>query len=699
MANKTVSNLKEVTTVSNSDVLLVETSTETLKVTKGNLLKEVNEELNAKSDANHTHDEYVTESELNSKGLATEMFVTNKIAEAQLGNDGGNMDLSGYATTEYVDQEVGKTNAQLSEKANEIDLATERARIDNIIALPDGSTTGDAELIDIRVGNDGTIYKSAGEAVRSQYKNVKKIIDEIVTSKEIISKNVINLSNNSVESKGCTLNVVNEVITINGTATSITDFGLNMNFLEDGIYTFKYEVLGGSLDGALQFCYQSEAGFTVLERGSTVNISNMNRSKIRLLSGTNCANLKIHLWAWRGDTIGEWETYGTYPNISLNPDLKVQKAEDALEKSIESYKLANENKIKFEEYTQLENLNVESVDNVYVLARSGTFEPANNFRSDKFRLKQGEKLTLNCVSGQGIATISVWDKGYNIMLDAPCVADDRSQKTYTYIATKKEEYVAVCGRTNDGEFSYFKEIAPIMNMNQSVLSYIDSLQYNNLFASFYFKGLKGIAIGDSLTYGVVDGTTGASKNTDKNYPYWLSKILDCTIEKDGHPGCDVVHYYNEYGSTKDYSKYEFAIIFLGTNYGLTDTLDNDTNSAVYADTDTGCYCKLIEKIKADNPNCKIILCQTYTTVGNQNVKPVSSKEVTNKVISQIAEKYDLLLLDLDIEPLNLTFVDGVIHQFDKTHLGVGGYLLLANEIAKKISQQLVKKLNFINDNY
>ena len=129
MANKTVSNLKEVTTVSNlkevttvsnSDVLLVETSTETLKVTKGNLLKEVNEELNAKSDANHTHDEYVTESELNSKGLATEMFVTNKIAEAQLGNDGGNMDLSGYATTEYVDQEVGKTNAQLSQTKQEL---------------------------------------------------------------------------------------------------------------------------------------------------------------------------------------------------------------------------------------------------------------------------------------------------------------------------------------------------------------------------------------------------------------------------------------------------------------------------------------------------------------------------------------------------------------------------------------------------
>ena len=86
MANKTVSNLNELTTVSYSDILLVETATETFKVTKGNLLKEVNEQLNAKSNANHTHHEYITEDELNSKGLATESFVTQKIAEASFGD-------------------------------------------------------------------------------------------------------------------------------------------------------------------------------------------------------------------------------------------------------------------------------------------------------------------------------------------------------------------------------------------------------------------------------------------------------------------------------------------------------------------------------------------------------------------------------------------------------------------------------------
>ena len=174
MANKTISDLRELSTVSDSNVLVVETNAETFKVTKENLLKEVNTQLNTKSNVNHTHDEYVTESELNAKGLATEnyvqtkiaeanlsggnvdlsgyatkdelstksniththsynelsnkptipsldgyateAFVTNKIAEASL--SGGNVDLSDYATINFVTQEIGKTNTQLSELAN-----------------------------------------------------------------------------------------------------------------------------------------------------------------------------------------------------------------------------------------------------------------------------------------------------------------------------------------------------------------------------------------------------------------------------------------------------------------------------------------------------------------------------------------------------------------------------------------------------
>lgn len=56
-------------------------------------------------------------------------------------------------------------------------MAKQDARINNLAKLPSGSTTGDAELQDIRTGEDGTVYDNAGEAVRQQIGSLKESLD------------------------------------------------------------------------------------------------------------------------------------------------------------------------------------------------------------------------------------------------------------------------------------------------------------------------------------------------------------------------------------------------------------------------------------------------------------------------------------------------------------------------------------------
>lgn len=63
-------------------------------------------------------------------------------------------------------------------------LEVQKKRIDNIVALPDGSTTGDAELTDIRVGADGVTYNTAGTAVREQVSSLKEDLDYLEEMEE-----------------------------------------------------------------------------------------------------------------------------------------------------------------------------------------------------------------------------------------------------------------------------------------------------------------------------------------------------------------------------------------------------------------------------------------------------------------------------------------------------------------------------------
>lgn len=72
-------------------------------------------------------------------------------------------------------------------------MSTLTSRVNALMALPAGATTGDAELADARIGWDNTVYNSAGDAIRNQTKPSLKSIDRLLVTSDfnLLQNNII----------------------------------------------------------------------------------------------------------------------------------------------------------------------------------------------------------------------------------------------------------------------------------------------------------------------------------------------------------------------------------------------------------------------------------------------------------------------------------------------------------------------------
>lgn len=110
--------------------------------------------------------------------------VQNKVINTALGTKADSSTVTALAATVSGKADTSVVNSLTSRVSqNETDIATQTARIDEITTLPSGSTSGDAELIDGRVGADGTVYTNIGSAIRKQVDN----IESLVAKREIIN--------------------------------------------------------------------------------------------------------------------------------------------------------------------------------------------------------------------------------------------------------------------------------------------------------------------------------------------------------------------------------------------------------------------------------------------------------------------------------------------------------------------------------
>lgn len=109
-----------------------------------------------------------------------EVAQDNNINTAQKTADQAvNQNVTQDAQIQINKDDIANIRENLPSYAKASDVAIMQSRMDTYTHLANGSTTGDAELADLRIGADGVTYGNAGDAVRSQFDVQHRLIDDV----------------------------------------------------------------------------------------------------------------------------------------------------------------------------------------------------------------------------------------------------------------------------------------------------------------------------------------------------------------------------------------------------------------------------------------------------------------------------------------------------------------------------------------
>lgn len=648
-----------------------------------------------------------------------------------------------FTDTVYDDTEVKGSITELSSNLNsEIGRAKEadeilKSRVDSITSLPEGSTTGDAELLDIRVKADGTTATSAGNAVREQVSELKSDID--------------NLSNE-------TLSIIKQ--------NEKLDFSMSGYYTSEGVYAIDSDA------HLTDFIYTdglSEIFFASIET-SDVNVISYFDANKNYISGivgngkltsyrevipdtakyiragyygnnscyggvysdsyiiNNKANNVVFIngYRFRNGAVIKDEDFALSIPVKIKPNQILIYNGCGYDRGIDVISISNENgdyvdRLVNAQDTTIKNYNYRNITNEDIWVRLTAYISNNSpiayvkdfnenedystlitFASEfgyydsegikrpstsdykvskePITIYRGETISVTTYAEPNqVCPISSINESTGKVLPV-IVGDTSSVKTYTYTCNTDCERIYVSFETN--LYSCFEVSKSNSSKEQSLITRNKIEWATNRMAYMYGSC---ICIGDSITEGNQVGS-------NSNYPLFLQRMSGMDVINAGVSGASASSWWNLKKDDYIYSNYDMAIIFLGTNYGLTDTIEEDTTISTkqtyldYADTNTGRYCSIIEHILNGNPSCKIFIGTIYVNPENMTA------EATNIVINKIAQKYS----DQNVKVFDMHYWKKYRHDtvlfpiykngvHDSVHMGTMGYNWFARAIMEKIS--------------
>ena len=328
--------------------------------------------------------------------------------------------------------------------------------------------------------------------------------------------------------------------------------------------------------------------------------------------------------------------------------------------------------------------NIEIVKNVgsFINNQGKELQISTYYVTEPISFKAGEILTVTSAdpSGSSVARVSKFtENGQYVVLNLAT----KDVSTFEYTVTTDMQ-IKISGHIN--EDISVKKTSVIPSSSLKVL--LDNNKSNSI--NYWSYAIwKVLCIGDSLTSGASfkEGwgeMAGTGASIDQNYPRILGRMLNAEVTNAGNSGYSASDWYNKNFSKYNYSEYDTFLIWLGTNYGCSSMPTDEeistfvpNQSDVASTSNQSLYLiKLINEIKAINPDSLIVLMNTFASKSNYITH--------NSVIEQIAEKYNLPLIDMsDLSHTNRPELHCGVNN---PHFGIAGNVFIANRIVEELAK-------------
>lgn len=561
--------------------------------------------------------------------LATEQ-ATLATAKATLATEKADAAAASEANAAASEAAVNGVSTQLTTRmsAIETEQAAQDARMDTFVALQAGSTTGDAELADIRVGANGTTYNSAGSAVRGQIGELKSDLDSITENENVV-----------LDGKKETGKFINYDKLI----SDATDHNYYIVTYDVG-NIYSVIVSGSSIHFLCVF--HDENGNVVGSHPSTdtprqnyddVYIEVPQLAKTMVVAGFN------------GDQ---------HTQVVAKVQTKVPKGYTSMREDLSSVK-------EVVPYSESYVNDYEEEPNHAFIRPDGSIASIDRYRYSKlYELRNGDSITVvsKDPSGSNVARVSVWSDESTFVKTIS--TGTTTESTFTFTAT--EDTILRFSWDSVSGISVTHIVNTIPQRFADATNKVVIIDNKNNFWSYAMN--RVLCIGDSLTAGATPDEGWADlapsgNQIAENYPNVLSRMINATVTNGGYSGYSASNYYSEKLSLYNLSNYDTFIIWLGTNNGLTD-----------GDTEYTAYTNIINTIKSANSSCLIVLVKVFASKGNV--------ATTNQMIDKIATENNLVVIDnSDLGNSN----HPELHVASTNpHFGKAGNIFIANRIIEKI---------------